>query len=132
MKNAIKLAGIITLMTLIVFSMAGCDPNFGYEDCTLCNGTGKCSYCNGTGRPLQPTIERDADTYKPIIIDYCSLCSWYGPTNVPIDTSSLSGYSDYAEAKESYSSYKKGDGKCSKCGGTGRGKQKKKDKNPFD
>jgi hypothetical protein len=46
MKKAIKLFGIIALLAVIGFSLAGCEDD---EPCGNCNGTGVCQYCDGNG-----------------------------------------------------------------------------------
>jgi DnaJ-class molecular chaperone len=122
--------------------MAGCVLE-EFEDCTYCKGSGICSDCKGSGRSLyqQPYIAK-GQVYNKISHAYedkytiyagsCYSCSGGGYSEDFSHLSHLVDDPNYAEALESYENVI-GSGKCQRCNGTGRGKQKPgKDKNPFN
>jgi DnaJ-class molecular chaperone len=66
MKKIIKFVGIIALLAVIGFSLAGCEED---EPCGTCFGTGDCQKCDGIGS--YPTGLFDQKTA-------CSLCKGTG------------------------------------------------------
>jgi len=104
MKNVIKLPEIIrdvviiTLLTLIAFSMAGCDALLLNHTCETCHGSGKCKECLGEGKQLG---------YKDVYIPY----------------DNDSGETYYIQVSEEIlveCTYCSGSGKCWTCKGKGK------------
>ena len=94
MKNVIKLPEIIrdvviiTLLTLIAFSIAGCEDMMYKHICETCSGTGKCKECLGEGKQLigndvyTPYESDSGETYylqvREEILVECTYCSGSG------------------------------------------------------
>jgi len=89
MKNVIKLPEIIrdiliiTLLTAIGFSMAGCEDMIYNHNCETCHGSGKCQECSGEGKKtgyeflttpyFDSTIGQYVNTKEVMVkCDYCS------------------------------------------------------------